>query len=374
MVYLSVYVNITRSNINIITSQKMVRTIALGLLVVGITPMTLAKSVQSASLSNRVEFSDKQSQAVAFQTYCDKSVLPCTTTFRKFKLNSDSWLREIAASILPNTLFLTCDNNISSAKRLAIASNETANNSWQKSSSSSFLARQQSGISLSYLGTTINPQCGSDGQQRLHSSAKIDLRSTLASQNSISQVDVRPQFPKLLRSSLVVSFPQENSTFVPKSNKLANPAPETKRIASPFGWRRRPYSNQLQFHQGIDYGAPYGSGVVAVGNGIVTRVVRGCADFGNLFCGGQLGNWVEIDHGNGIIGTYGHLKYSSIVVTEGARVRKNQPIAQVGSSGWSTGAHLDFRLKINGKHENPAEHVMAIDETDRDKAVFGKVN
>ena len=81
------------------------------------------------------------------------------------------------------------------------------------------------------------------------------------------------------------------------------------------------------------------------------------------FAAGQLGNWIEIDHGNGQIGTYGHLKYNSITVTEGMKVSRDRLIAQVGSSGWSTGAHLDFRLKVNGKHENPAKYVMEIDRS-----------
>jgi len=171
------------------------------------------------------------------------------------------------------------------------------------------------------------------------------------------------QFPKLSRSSLIVSLPQHSESSELKPEKLANPAPANQRIASPFGWRSRPFSNQLQFHQGIDYGAPLGSPVVAVGNGIVTKVSSGCVDFGNLFCGGQLGNWIEIDHGNGAIATYGHLQNSSIAIKQGMKVKKNQQIAQVGSSGWSTGAHLDFRLKINGEYENPAKYVIDTSKT-----------
>ncbi len=132
-------------------------------------------------------------------------------------------------------------------------------------------------------------------------------------------------FPRLSRSSLIVTSPRNNSSLCSSIStqtnscltstntiSLTNPAPETTRIASPFGWRRRPYSGQRQFHQGIDYGAPLGSPVVAAGNGIVTKVVSGCADFGNRLCGGQFGNWIEIDHGNGAIAIYGHLLNKSI--------------------------------------------------------------
>ena len=180
------------------------------------------------------------------------------------------------------------------------------------------------------------------------------------------------QFPPLSRSSLIVPSPRNNKSLcssistqtdscLTSTNKLTltNPAPETTRITSPFGWRQRPYSGQLQFHQGIDYGAPLGSPVVAAGNGIVTKIVSGCADFGNRLCGDQFGNWIEIDHGNGAIAIYGHLLNQSIAVKEGMKVWKNQEIAKVGSSGWSTGAHLDFRLKIAGKYENPANYISS---------------
>ena len=344
----------------------MVKIGALGLLIAGTTPIALANSSQGISLSDRLQFSFEQSQA-AVQTDCDKSTFSCPTKISNFALtDSDFWLQEIAA-FLPNALFLTCNGD--SSYQSKPANNTIAALEFP-------LQKRDSGIPLSSFSTKVS-KCGFAWEKQLRSSAnlKLNLKSTLSTkQNIVSNQPVRPDFPKLERSSLIVSFPQENSNFVPEDNKLANPAPETKRIASPFGWRKRPYSNQLQFHQGIDYGAPYGSTVVAVGNGIVTRVVNGCADFGNLFCGGQLGNWIEIDHGNGIIGTYGHLKYSSIAVQPGARVGKNQPIAEVGSSGWSTGAHLDFRLKVNGKYEDPAKHVMDIEEIKKDDVIFSKVD
>ena len=76
----------------------------------------------------------------------------------------------------------------------------------------------------------------------------------------------------------------------------------------------------MQFHKGIDYGAPLGSPVVAANDGVVIKVVSGCTDFGNRWCGSQFGNWIEIDHGNGTIATYAHLRHRSIVIREGMKV------------------------------------------------------
>ncbi len=185
------------------------------------------------------------------------------------------------------------------------------------------------------------------------------LASSYSSDKLQSSKKVEPQktnFPKFSRSSLSTSSLQKDNSAAKKLN-FAHPAPDTKRVASSYGWRRRPYSGQYQFHRGIDYGAPLGSPVVAATDGIVTKVVSGCRDFRNRWCGNQFGNWVEIDHGNGAIALYGHLLHQSITVKEGMKVWKNQEIAQVGSSGWSTGAHLDFRVKVNGQYQNPAHFI-----------------
>lgn len=314
------------------------RSILLGLIITGVTPIDLADALisQNQKISKRSEtHSQATSKNLASCRVLETSSVSCLSirVGNKQRINSDLWLQKIANVILPGSLGSDCDQQ-------SIFSQPVSTScvfSWKK-----------------WL------HLESESPHSLMSYTLVANNNTHNSSRSINSLSSLPKFPKLSRGNLIVSFPQENSSFLPQNTKLANPAPETKRIASPFGWRKRPYSNQLQFHQGIDYGAKLGSPVVAVGNGIVTRVVSGCPDFGSLACGGQLGNWIEIDHGNGEIATYGHLKHSSITVQEGMKVLKNQAIAQVGSSGWSTGAHLDFRLKVNGKHQDPARYVTEI--------------
>jgi murein DD-endopeptidase MepM/ murein hydrolase activator NlpD len=327
----------------------MVRTTFIGLLIAGVTPITLA---EATVLTN------KQPAILAPQP------LPDTIGLSTFNI------------LLSGSRFSGCLEQFSPSQ---LSSREIPN-----LSSSEKAARLRISVAQTTLKSTVNlnlfpnfdlisssriisaPQaCVLSWQPRLNqktvATSKLVASDQNVSQSSSSSLAVAPltQFPKLSRSSLIIPFPKEDSSFSPSNTKLANPAPETQRIGSTFGWRIRPYSNQLQFHEGIDYGAPLGSPVVAVDEGIVTRVVSGCIDFGNLYCGGQLGNWIEIDHGNGAIAVYGHLKNSSITVKEGMKVWKNQKIAQVGSSGWSTGAHLDFRVQINGKREDPAKFLLA---------------
>ena len=334
------------------------RNIIVGLSIATVTSISWA---EATTIDKNQPLLRSQPNLINKHSTCSKE-LPnhCVNTVPR-KIRSDLWLQKIT-NLLPNLPFSSCQTRSPFTERYNSNSYHWQDNLNPRLNSLSIVRPQTTASLLS----SINSECivaRRQGQQPLVQPAK-PLKSvsnySQSKRNTASASETLPKFPKLSRSSLIVSVPQDSS-FVPKNNKFANPAPETERIASPFGWRRRPYSNQLQFHQGIDYGAPYGSPVVAVGNGIVTRIVSGCADFGNIFCGGQMGNWIEVDHGNGAIAVYGHLKNSSIAVKEGMKVGKNQNIAQVGSSGWSTGAHLDFRLKVNGEYEDPASYVMSID-------------
>lgn len=328
----------------------MVRTILAGLLVAGVTPMVVVNATAIENIQKNVLTTTVKTTPANFDPLCKKSVSwEVCNSFpnpRPTEISSEFNLPGLAWLLWSRSITFKCAAR--STKQL-----------WQ-------------GQSNHLPSSPYQSQCVFPWQSKFRQTSTVKKSITVLSQrksqksaksNSTKVKTILPQFPRLSRSSLIISSLQQNESSDLKPEKLANPAPATKRIASPFGWRSRPYSNQLQFHQGIDYGAPLGSPVVAVGNGIVTKVSSGCADFGNLFCGGQLGNWIEIDHGNGAIATYGHLKNSSIDIKQGMKVKKNQQIAKVGSSGWSTGAHLDFRLKIHGEYENPAKYVIAISKT-----------
>lgn len=354
----------------------MERTLALGFLMAATTPLILVYSTAIAA-NNRERVVDNRYTNMNHTVVNSSCATPrlssncfsATVVTKKSEIHSNLWLPDVANSLLADSVLFLCGQGVPSKGNYVqkiLRRDEKEINQFLSSSQKLVPISLSSEInsSLSALSRLANQRCVFSWQKRLHQESpnlKPIPASRFISLHDPQNNFLPSKFPQLSRSSLIVSFPQQNTSFIPKNTKLANPAPETKRIASPFGWRKRPYSNRLQFHQGIDYGAPYGSPVVAVGNGIVTRVVSGCADFGNLFCGGQLGNWIEVDHGNSRIGTYGHLKSSSITVKEGMKVWKNQNMAQVGSSGWSTGAHLDFRLKVDGKYEDPARHVVAIE-------------
>lgn len=129
------------------------------------------------------------------------------------------------------------------------------------------------------------------------------------------------------------------------SSSLTWPVPSCHTVTSPFGNRTHPVQGGTKFHEGIDIGAPKGSTVVAAGSGTVE--VAGYSPYN--------GNWVKIDHGNGLETLYLH--NSSLKVSSGQRVSRGQKIASSGSTGMSTGPHLHFAVKKNGSYVNPMNYM-----------------
>ena len=127
---------------------------------------------------------------------------------------------------------------------------------------------------------------------------------------------------------------------------LKSPLKFEPRITSWFSYsRKHPVLNIRRAHLGVDYAAPVGAPVVAVAHGVVTR-----AGFA-----GQAGRLVALRHSSDYESMYLHL--SSIAVKVGQRVSQGDVIGRVGSSGLSTGPHLDYRLRKKGTYVNPiAEH------------------
>ena len=118
-------------------------------------------------------------------------------------------------------------------------------------------------------------------------------------------------------------------------------APVAGRITSSFGYRFHPILRFSRFHAGIDFGAAWGSPIVAAADGQVV---------GAGWSGGY-GRQVRIVHDGGLMTTYSHM--SAMVAQPGAEVRQGQVIGYVGSSGLSTGPHLHFEVRVGGRPINP---------------------
>ncbi len=122
---------------------------------------------------------------------------------------------------------------------------------------------------------------------------------------------------------------------------FAWPVPGYYRISSEYNPRTSPISGKYEFHTGIDIPASYGESVVAAADGVVITSgwVRG------------YGNTIMINHGGGLVTLYGH--NSSLVASVGQTVTKGQTVAKIGSTGYSTGNHCHFEVRVNGSHTSP---------------------
>ncbi len=126
------------------------------------------------------------------------------------------------------------------------------------------------------------------------------------------------------------------SSVVSGNGQFTNPCPSGS-LSSGFGYR----SFDNSFHKGIDLAAGAGSPIYAAADGTV--MIAGYS--------ASAGNWIVINHGNGIVTKYMHC--SVLYVHAGATVQKGQNIAGVGTTGYSTGNHLHFQVEVNGTAVNP---------------------
>ena len=147
----------------------------------------------------------------------------------------------------------------------------------------------------------------------------------------------------LLAQEMHRSFPGAGS-FMSESESVTTPTgwPTQGYISSPYGLR----FNGTEFHQGIDIAADMGTPIVATADGVVTTAGWTSSGYGNM---------VDVDHGGGIVTRYGHA--SAVAVTAGQQVRRGQVIAYVGSTGYSTGPHLHYEVRVSGQPVNPASYL-----------------
>ena len=128
---------------------------------------------------------------------------------------------------------------------------------------------------------------------------------------------------------------------------LPNSSPvEAAFNSSSYGWRSDPFNGDKAFHEGLDFTASMGTAIKAAADGIVTTAEQ-TPDYGNI---------VKIDHGSGLETRYAHA--SKLLVKPGERVVKGQIVAQVGSTGRSTGPHLHYEIRLNGNSLDPRRYLQ----------------
>ncbi len=159
--------------------------------------------------------------------------------------------------------------------------------------------------------------------------------------------DLRAYFnnTSTVSSTSTLSEPITNST-VKSSSSSGFIKPSGGSVTCYYGPRVHPVTGAYSTHTGVDFGASYGSPIVAAKSGVVTTATYNIA----------YGNMVIIDHGDGTSTLYAHA--SSFATSVGQTVSQGQTIAYVGSTGYSTGPHLHFEIRINGQHVDPLPYVQ----------------
>ncbi len=153
--------------------------------------------------------------------------------------------------------------------------------------------------------------------------------------DSASQAD--PTFKSLFTSWKKLDNLTANAIAVPSEKPV-----KTAEFTSGYGIRSDPFRGSAAKHAGIDLAAPLGTPIYATADGVVTDAGYNHGGYGNL---------IKVDHGRGIETRYGHL--SAILVSVGQRIFRGQQIGRMGSTGRSTGSHLHYEVRIDGRAVNP---------------------
>ena len=160
-----------------------------------------------------------------------------------------------------------------------------------------------------------------------------------------SQIDeYNRQFDEVNAEILKLAMDGIDTQYI--GGELAWPVPGYTRITSKYGMRTHPITGVYKLHTGVDIGAPMGANFVAANDGIVVKAGYN----------GAYGNMVIIDHGGGIQTLYAH--GSEITVNVGDTVKRGETVVlKVGSTGYSTGAHAHFEVRINGVTTDPLPYI-----------------
>ena len=165
-----------------------------------------------------------------------------------------------------------------------------------------------------------------------------ELQATLADLDKLT--DQRVDLMTVMESRL---FDQKiKKLMVPTQPPVAGGV-----LGSPFGWRIDPLNGRSALHTGLDFSSEPGTPILAAAGGIVVTQEYHPA----------YGNMLEIDHGNNLLTRYAHA--SRVMVKKGDLIKRGQKIAEVGTTGRSTGPHLHFEVLVQGVFQDPQKFLLA---------------
>lgn len=185
-----------------------------------------------------------------------------------------------------------------------------------------------------------------EAKEQEKEAAIATLEHEIEENEGISE-EAQAQLKEFAKKSAELQAKKKALTQYYKGGALGMPLQDAYRVSSEFGYRIHPIYKTKRLHAGIDLAAPKGTTIYAAESG---RVITAQWMSG-------YGNCVIIDHGGGIWTVYGHIMNGGILVSEGDEVKRGQKIAQVGSTGDSTGNHLHFEVRKDSEPVNPRNYV-----------------
>ena len=169
------------------------------------------------------------------------------------------------------------------------------------------------------------------------------------------QLSLRTLVSKLHLDALTTELPAPTPDV-----SMLTTEPVARSESSGYGWREDPKNKRQKFHHGSDYRGKPGTPILAAGTGTVVFAGRR----------GGYGNVIFVDHGNGVITRYAHLR--RIEAKKGSTVTAGERIGQLGSTGRTTGPHLHFEVRLDGRSVDP-NTALAVAELMRESPSAGAV-
>jgi murein DD-endopeptidase MepM/ murein hydrolase activator NlpD len=210
------------------------------------------------------------------------------------------------------------------------------------SSNSKFMGKARAPIAILAMAAMIGLPSFASAQPAASAAVGGPFEPVTSVDTASGKAD--PQFRALFLSWKKLDSIQQSTIAIP----CTRPVSEIS-FSSGFGVRSDPFRGGAAMHAGVDLPGPVGTPIYATADGVV-----GYSAWMNGY-----GNLVEIEHGKGIETRYGHL--SRILVKSGQPVKRGQLIALMGSTGRSTGSHLHYEVRLDGRAVNPVPFLQASD-------------